>query len=65
MSDAIDAAQREIAQILARLEKETGALVEQVRVEQINVTRMESPREEWQRHVRITLRPVPGSIWTT
>ncbi len=65
MSDAIDVAQREIAQILVRLEQETGALVERVSVESIEVTRIESHREEWQRHVRITVKPVPGSIWTT
>lgn len=60
-----DKAQRQIAAILAELEKSTGQLVDGVRVESLDIRSYADPAPKWLRFVEIDMRPIPGSQWST
>lgn len=57
------AAQRDIAKILAKLEVDTGSVVESIDLRDIDVTSIDSEREEWQRAVIVELKRLPGTRW--
>jgi hypothetical protein len=59
----IRTAEREIAAILARLERETTSLVRAVEIRDVEVTGMMDDRRQLQRQVLIELDPIPGSNW--
>lgn len=63
MSDYTPAAERQIAAILAMVEEQTGALVERIEIVDVDVTQVQHGRQQWLRHVRIGLKPVPGTRW--
>jgi hypothetical protein len=63
--DKVEQAQRQIAQILASLERETGQFVEGVCLHSIDVTTCESATRQLIRQVSIDLKPIPGSNWQT
>lgn len=60
----IKQAQTEIARILASVEKEHGALVNDVSIESIDVTNLKDDRPRHVRQVRIFLSPVPACDWS-
>lgn len=61
--DAILKAQNEIAAILAKLETDTGSVVDRLEVRDIEVTNIDSVREEWVRSVIIEMKRLPGTQW--
>lgn len=63
MTMDVEQAQKQIAQILAELERETDQVVEGLSIEAIDVTAVGSHRQQLMRWVRIDLKPVPGSNW--
>lgn len=52
-----------IARVLADLETSSEALVEDLRIESLDVTSMGDTRQQLKRRVVITLKPTPGSMW--
>lgn len=62
-NELITQAERDIGRILARLEKDTGNVVESIEKIQIETTRMDSDRSQFARRVRIEMYTVPGSDW--
>ena len=56
-------AQREVAQVLAKLESDTGRTVEYLDISEINVTRIEESAPQWVRQVVILMRRRPGENW--
>lgn len=65
VNDLVDAVQRQIAFLLKDLEARTGQYVDAVRLDDIEVTNIGSPRQEYLRSVRIDLRRPPGAKWST
>lgn len=61
--DAIKAAERAIAAILAELERVTGSYVDSVDITNIEVTQMEDTRPQVIRSVSIDVRRLPGTRW--
>jgi hypothetical protein len=61
--DKVEQAQRQIAQILASLERETGQLVEELSIYSIDVSTCVSTAQQFLRSVRVELKPIPGSTW--
>jgi len=61
----VDEAERHIANILAGLEKEHEANVEEIEVKDVEVTRMSDTRRQLLRRVVITLTRRPGTRWTS
>lgn len=57
--------ERQIAAILADLEKRTGCYVEGLSVHSIEVTSIASRTPEFMRRVEVDLRRQPGSRWQT
>ena len=54
-----------IGSILAELERTTGQHVETIEIQNTDVTRLESERQELNRRVVIELKPITGSHWET
>jgi hypothetical protein len=63
--ELVDGVQRQIAFLLADLEKRTGCYVDGLSIESIDVTRVSSDRQMLARAVRVDLRRAPGSEWMT
>jgi hypothetical protein len=63
MSNAVTEAERKIGAILRDLEVQTGSVVEAVELRDIETTRMESERQEFQRRVVVDLKRLPGTNW--
>ena len=63
MSEFRDKATREINSILARLECETGSVVESVSLMDVDVTTIEDTGQRISRSVEIVLRRLPGTCW--
>lgn len=61
----IDGVQRQIAFLLADLEKRTGCYVDGLSIESVDVTRVDSDRQMVARAVCVNLRRAPGSEWMT
>ena len=61
----VEQAERQIATILADLEKRTGCYVENLGVQNIEVTSVSSRAPEFLRRVEVDLRRQPGSRWST
>jgi hypothetical protein len=60
----VEEAEREIASILARLERENDGYVETIAVKDIEVTTLDSDRKQIARSVQISFKPKPGSNWS-
>jgi len=63
--ELVDAVSRQIAFLLADLEKRTGCYVEDLGVRDIDVTTMSSRSQDFLRSVEIELRRQPGARWQT
>jgi hypothetical protein len=61
----ITTAEKDIAKILAKLEEDTGAIVAQVEVRDMEVTCVDDQRPQWLRSVGINVKRVPGTRWST
>jgi len=61
--DPVVKAEKEINFILANLESETGALVEEINLQSLDITSIGSTKQLLQRSVKIELKPVPGTRW--
>ena len=55
--------QKQIARLLADLERRTGCYVDGLALHNIEVTRLSSLAPEYQRRVEVDLRRQPGSNW--
>ena len=60
----ISEAEREIARVLAALEKENDCIVDLVALRDIEVTTMGDDRQQLQRRVVIETHRIPGSNWS-
>ena len=63
--DLVQAVERQIAFLLADLEKRTGCYVEALSIHSIEVTKVSSVAPEYLRRVEVDLRRQPGSQWQT
>lgn len=59
----IRAAEKEIAMLLAKLEKDADALVEAIAVIDVDVTTAGDVRKQLLRRVLIDMRRIPGAEW--
>lgn len=64
-SELVQTVERQIAFMLADLEKRTGCYVEGLTVHNIEVTHFASLSPEYIRRVEVDLRRQPGSRWQT
>jgi hypothetical protein len=64
-SELVEAVERQIAFLLADLEKRTGCYVDDLSINSIEVTNASSTRPEYMRRVEVDLRRQPGSRWHT
>ena len=64
-TELVQTVERQIASLLADLEKRTGCYVEGLQVQDIEVTHVASPAPEYIRRVQVDLRRHPGSRWQT
>ena len=64
-NELVQTVERQIASLLADLEKRTGCYVEGLQVQDIEVTHVASPAPEHIRRVQVGLRRQPGSRWET
>lgn len=62
-NEQLAAAEVQIAAVLAKLERETDALVDDIQIKQMEVTRMQDDRPQMHRYVKITMHRAPGSQW--
>jgi hypothetical protein len=63
-TDLLFAAEREIAAILANLEKRTGQRVDSIRVDSFETTGVSDTRKVYKRQVLINLVAIPESDWS-
>jgi hypothetical protein len=63
-ADLLYQAERDIALILANLEKHTGQHVGSIRVDSYESTQIKDVRPIHKRQVIVDLKPIPGSDWT-
>lgn len=60
----IAAAEKEIARVLAKLESDTGMVLETIDVRDIEVTTLGDDRPQWLRRVAIEMKRLPGTRWS-
>ena len=63
--DLVQTVERQIAFLLADLEKRTGCYIDGLALQNIEVTTSTSPAPEYLRRVEVDLRRQPGSRWKT
>lgn len=63
--EALADAEQRIARILSALESATGAYVESLSINDLEVTTYEDDRPRYRRSVRIELKRLPGTEWST
>jgi hypothetical protein len=61
--DFVSQAEKDIGRILARLEQDTGNVIESIKIVDIETTTMKSMRPQFARRVVIQMYQVPGSDW--
>lgn|GEM_PF-3448688 len=61
----VDAVQRQIAFLLADLEKRTGCYVDGIEIHSTEITKIEDIAPRYLRQVVVDLRRAPGSEWNT
>jgi hypothetical protein len=61
----VEAVQRQIAFLLADLEKRTGGYVDEIGIHSTEVTKIDDSAPRFLRRVVVDLRRVPGSYWNT
>jgi len=59
----INAAEKEISDILAKLETDTGMVLDRLGIRDTEVTRIEDTTEQWLRTVVIRMKRIPGTRW--
>lgn len=59
----IDAAEREIARVLAKLESDTGMVLNNICVRDTDVTQIQDVGPRWLRRVVIEMNRLPGTRW--
>jgi hypothetical protein len=59
----ITVAEREIAAILAQLERDTGSIATDIDIKSIEVTTMQDDRRMLQQCVLVELERLPGTCW--
>ena len=59
----IIAAEREISRILAKLESDTGMVLDSIGVNDIEVTTFSDDRPQWLRIVTLEMKRLPGTRW--
>lgn len=64
-NDLVNAAERQIAALLADLERRTSCYVDGLAIHSIEVTKVSSAAPEYVRRVVVDLRRKPGSQWQT
>jgi hypothetical protein len=63
MQDKIVKAQKEIGEILANLERETGTIVTELALHDIETTKLQDEVKQITRHVIVSLERIPGTNW--
>ena len=61
--ELIAEAEREVSRILAKLEADTGMLLEQLEIRDYDVTTIEDKRQRLLRHVKVQMKRPPGTRW--
>lgn len=56
-------AEQKIAEILAQLERDTGTIIEEISIVDVDATQIQDTRTQLLRRVVIELRPMPGTRW--
>jgi len=56
-------AEKEIAEILARFESESGTLIESIELQDTEVTTFTDDRPQWMRRVVVGWKRLPGTRW--
>lgn len=59
----ITAAEKEISKVLAKLEADTGMVLDNLKVRDMEVTTIDDPRPQWLRRVAIEMKRLPGTRW--
>ena len=59
----ISAAEKEISKVLAKLEADTGMVLDSLNVRDIEVTTFVDDRAQWLRSVSIEMKRLPGTRW--
>jgi hypothetical protein len=59
----ITAAEKEISKVLAKLEADTGMVLDRLEVRDTEVTTIGDPRPQWLRRVMIEMKRLPGTRW--
>lgn len=60
----IAATEKEISSILAKLETDTGMVLDRLDILDTEVTTLGDPRPQWLRRVRIDMKRLPGTMWS-
>lgn len=59
----ITEAEKEISKVLARLEADTGMILDRIEVRDTEVTTIGDDRPQWLRRVAIEMKRLPGTRW--
>jgi hypothetical protein len=59
----ITEAEMKISKVLAKLEADTGTVLERIEVRDTEVTTVGDRRPQWLRRVFIEMKPLPGTRW--
>lgn len=60
----ISAAEKEIAKVLEKLETDTGMILDQIEVKDIEITTYGDDRPQWLRRVALQMKRLPGTRWS-
>lgn len=63
MDERVAEAQKAIARILAKLEADTGSVVREIKLQDIDVTAIGDDRKKLQRCVLLDMERLPGTRW--
>ena len=61
--ELIAEAEREVSRILAKLEADTGMLLEQLEIRDYDVTTIGDKRQQLLRRVKVQMKRLPGTRW--
>lgn len=56
-------AEKQISIILAKLEEQTGSIVDRIELRDTEITSIRDDRPKWQRSLIIELKRLPGTCW--
>jgi hypothetical protein len=63
MQDKIAKAQKDIGEILATLERETGTIVTDIAIHDVDTTRLQDEVKQITRRVVVSVERIPGTNW--